>query len=218
MRIFLGIFCLVCVTTGSFLWVRGVKSTKPPIYVFPDMDWQAKYKPQGENHFFADHRDARPVITGTVARGSGLDELATFSDGYTYAPAISPVVYSGKNADGSFHVGFPMPLTHAFVELGRQKFTIYCSACHGALGDGNGITKQYGMVATPSYHDDRLRNMPEGEIFNTITHGKNTMLGYGDKLRAEDRWAVIAYVRALQLAAYAPASDVPAEHRVDLGL
>lgn len=218
MRIFLGIFCLVCVTTVSFLWVRGVKSTKPPIYVFPDMDFQDKYKPQGENHFFADHRNDRPVVTGTVPRGSGLNEAVTFSGDYAYQPALNPILYSGKNADESFYSGFPVAITHGLLELGQQKFAIYCSACHGVLGDGNGVTKQYGMVATPSYHDDRLRNMTEGEIFNTITHGKNTMLGYGDKLKAEDRWAIVAYVRALQLAAHAPVSDVPAEHRADLGL
>ena len=96
------------------------------------------------------------------------------------------------------------------IARGQQRFTIYCSPCHGALGDGQGITKPYGMTATPSYHDDRLRNMAEGELITTITNGKNTMMPYGDKLPPEDRWAVIAYLRALQRAQNGRLSDVPA--------
>ena len=99
---------------------------------------------------------------------------------------------------------------------GQSRYQIYCQPCHGTLGDGNGITKQYGMIATPSYHDDRLRGMAEGELFNTITNGKNTMSSYADKLSPDDRWAVIAYVRALQRAHHASVDDVPLEHRGDL--
>jgi mono/diheme cytochrome c family protein len=86
------------------------------------------------------------------------------------------------------------------------------------LGDGQGITKQYGMGATPSYHDDRIRNMSEGEIFNTITHGKGNMLSYADKLTVEDRWAVVAYVRALQRAEMGTPADVPPAHKTELGI
>jgi len=124
--------------------------------------------------------------------------------------------YAGKNADGSFLRGFPVEVTEQLVRRGQNRFQIYCQPCHGALGDGNGITKQYGMVATPSYQDDRIRNMPEGEIFNTITHGKNTMSSYADKLSPDERWAVIAYVRALQRAHHATIDDVPLENRGDL--
>ncbi len=99
----------------------------------------------------------------------------------------------------SVHV---IPRPHAELELILPQ---------GALGDGNGITKSYGMLTTPTYHDDRLRGMAEGEIFNTITHGKNTMLSYADKLSPDDRWAVVAYVRALQRAAHGTIQDVPAE-------
>ena len=91
---------------------------------------------------------------------------------------------------------------------GQDRYTIYCQPCHGAVGDGNGITKQYGMGATPTYHDPRLRDMAEGEIFNTITHGKGNMLPYNDKLLPEDRWAVILYVRTLQRAQTGTAADV----------
>ncbi len=105
-----------------------------------------------------------------------------------------------------------------FIERGRDRFTIYCSPCHGALGDGNGVTRKYGMGATASYHDDRLRKMAEGEIFNTVTNGKGQMNPYGDKLAPADRWAVIAYVRALQRAQTGTAKDVPADHRAEIGM
>ena len=102
---------------------------------------------------------------------------------------------------------------------GQERYNIYCQPCHGALGDGNGITKQYGMGITPTYHDDRIRQMAEGEIYNTITHGKNTMLPYADKLLPEERWAVVLYVRALQRAQSGTAADVSeASAKQSLGL
>ena len=111
-----------------------------------------------------------------------------------------------------------MSIDHQLLELGREKYDIFCAVCHGATGDGNGITKSYGMVATPTYHVDRLRGLAEGEIFDTITNGKNNMGPYGAKLRYEERWAVIAYLRALQLAQNATPDDVPHASRKDIGL
>jgi len=181
----------VVVLLLSVMGFRGMKSTRPPIEVFPDMDHQAKYKPQAESKFFADGRADRAIPVGTVPHGRTV----------------------GKAADGSFARGFPVEVTQALVQRGQNRYQIYCYPCHGALGDGNGITKSYGMVATPSYHDDRIRTMAEGEIFNTITHGKNTMFSYADKLSPDDRWAVIAYVRALQRAHHATIDDVPMENR-----
>lgn len=196
--------------------LRGTKFTQPPIYIFPDMDWQAKYKAQKENHFFADKRDDRPAVPGSIPRGQGWERVRVFSESFEYLPSLDPVLYSGKDDAGAFVRGFPVPVTHEFMARGQQKYTVFCSACHGALGDGNGITKQYGMIATPSYMDARLRDMAEGEIFNTITNGKNTMNGYGDKLSPEDRWAVIAYVRALQRARNSKVTDVPAAYQSTL--
>jgi len=112
-------------------------------------------------------------------------------------------------------------LDQAFIQHGRERFTIYCSPCHGAVGDGNGITKRYGMGTTPSYHDARFHQMAEGEIFNTITNGSPSkiMLPYADKLAPEERWAVVAYVRALQRAQTGAAADVvDATARQTLGL
>ena len=192
--------------TVSVMGFRGLRSTQPPIEVFPDMDRQAKYKPQATSKFFADGRAARVPDAGTVPRGRTTAADPDFL-------RADDAHYAGKNADGSFVRGFPVEVTQQLVERGQNRYQIYCQPCHGAVGDGNGITKQYGMVATPSYHDDRLRNMAEGEIFNTITHGKNTMMPYADKLSPDERWAVIAYVRALQRAHHAKIDDVPLERR-----
>ena len=218
MRYFIAIFAFSCVALVTILGFRGSKSTQTPVYVFPDMDFQAKYLPQGENKFFPNQMDDRPVVQGTVPRGYEPEVKDIFSEDFEYAQAENPSLYSGKNDEGEWYRGFPVPVTNELMELGREKYTIFCSVCHGALGDGNGITKQYGMIATPSYHDERLRTMAEGEIFNTITHGKNTMGSYGDKLKPQERWAVVLYVRALQQAQNASLEAVPANHRSELGL
>ena len=197
------------VLTVSIMGFRGMRSTQPPVEVFPDMDRQAKYKPQAASKFFADGRADRPIPAGAVPRGrsTAADPAFLRADDFRYA---------GKSADGSFARSFPIAVTEQMVRRGKDRFQIYCLPCHGALGDGNGITKSYGMVSTPTYHDDRLRAMAEGEIFNTITNGKNTMLSYADKLSSDDRWAVIAYVRALQRSQHATIDDVPLEKRGDL--
>ena len=196
----------------SIAGFRGRVSTRPPLEVFPDMDRQAKYKPQAESRFFADRRVDRPLPAGVVPRGrtEAADPAFLRSDDF---------LYRGRAPNGDFARGFPPELTvdRKFLERGRDRYTIYCAPCHGALGDGQGVTRAYGMVTTASYHDDRIRKMAEGEIFNTITNGKNTMASYADKLEAADRWAVIAYVRALQRARSGTLEDVPPEHRGDLG-
>lgn len=197
------------VLTVSIAGFRGMRSTQPPIIVFPDMDVQAKYKPQAASKFFSDGRADRPSPAGTVARGRSTAADPDFLQ-------ADDAHYRGKNADGTFVASFPVDVTETMIRRGQDRYAIYCQPCHGALGDGQGITKSYGMVATPSYHDDRLRNMTVGEIFNTVTNGKNTMQSYGDKLSPDDRWAVIAYVRALQRAQHATLADVPAAHQGEL--
>ncbi len=182
----------------SVLGLRGTKFTHPPMDVFPEwafpgMKRQPKPKPQGESKFFADGRADRPLPAGVVSR----DPLRN-----------DDTLYAGKASGGAWLRGFPVPVDAKLMARGKERYTIYCSPCHGAVGDGNGITKQYGMGATPTYHDPRLRDMAEGEIFNTITNGKNNMQSYADKLVPEDRWAVILYVRALQRAQTGRASDV----------
>ncbi|MEO0795743.1 MAG: cytochrome c [Verrucomicrobiota bacterium] len=182
------------------------------------MDIQAKYKPQGENEFFADRRDDRPPVPGAVLRGYNWDVKEVFDGEFQFAKAENPPKFTGKNAEGEWITEFPIEVTYDLMQTGQQKYEIFCLPCHGQIGDGNGITKKYGMVATPTYHDARLRDMAIGEYFNTITYGKNLMGAYGMKLNPEERWAVIAYVRALQLSQNATADDVPAQFRKELGL
>ena len=199
----------VVVLLLSVMGFRGLRSTRPPIELFPDMDHQAKYKPQAGSKFFADGRADRPLPAGTVPFGRDARQA---DPAYLRADDFR---YEGKLADGSFGRGFPaqIEVNRELIERGQGRYQIYCAPCHGALGDGNGITKSYGMLTTPTYHDDRLRGMAEGEIYNIIAHGKNTMMAYADKLTPDDRWAVVAYVRALQRAAHGTINDVPPELR-----
>jgi len=190
----------VCVLGVSILGFRGTTFTAPPIDLFPDwafpgMEVQPKHRPQSASAFFADGRSDRTPPARTVARGMLRDD---------------DHLHLGKSADGSFAAKLPAALKVdlSLLERGQDRFQIYCAPCHGALGDGNGMTKRYGMGATPTFHDARLRAMPDGEIFNTITNGKNTMMSYADKLSPEDRWAVVTYVRALQRAQQGAAADV----------
>jgi mono/diheme cytochrome c family protein len=192
----------VVVLLVSVLGFRGTKFTSPPMDVFPEwafpgMKHQPKYRPQAASAFFADGRADRPLPEHVVARG----ELR--ADDHRYR---------GKDAAGNWARGFPAALTidENFLRRGQERYVINCSPCHGILGDGNGVTKRYGMGSTPSYHDDRLRQMPEGEIFNTITNGSpnKVMFPYADKLAPDDRWAVVAYIRVLQRAENARANDV----------
>jgi mono/diheme cytochrome c family protein len=190
----------VCVLAVSILGFRGTTFTAPPIDLFPDwafpgMEVQPKHRPQAASDFFADGRSDRTPPARTVARGMLRDD---------------DHLHLGKAADGSFAAKLPAAVTvdFALLERGRDRYQVFCAPCHGSLGDGNGMTKRYGMGATPTFHDPRLRTMPDGEIFNTITNGKNTMMPYADKLSPEDRWAVVAFVRALQRAQQGTVADV----------
>ncbi len=202
MRIFLVIFLFLVIATVSIMGLRGSRSGKPPLEVFPDMDRQPRLKPQGSSGFFLDGRGDRPPVPGTVAFDS-FEEDEYYSTGM-------------KNRE--FGSGFPIAVTHELMELGREKYNIFCVVCHGETGDGNGITKKHGMTLTPTYHDQVRRDLSEGDIFNTITHGKNNMGPYGYKLRIEERWAVVVYLRALQRARNASIEDVAAHARGELGL
>jgi mono/diheme cytochrome c family protein len=196
----------------SVFGLRGTVFTSPPMDVFPEwlfpsMKYQPKFRPQAETTFFADGRADRLPPPHTVRA-----DMALRDDDHRYL---------GKSAAGVFSAGLPpaLPVDRKLIELGRDRYQIYCAPCHGALGDGNGITKRYGMGATATYHDARLRTMADGEIFNTITNGKNTMLPYADKLTPDERWAVVLYIRALQRAQQATAADVTdAAARKTLGL
>ena len=214
----LGLFLVGLFAVAGF---RGQKSEKPPIEIFPDMDHQPKVKAQAPSEFFADGRGNRQPVPGTVPMGyeapvskenpfpdEGKYRMVRYSTGTDY-------LNTGRFGN-QWGTGIPMPVTAELMQRGQERYTIFCGVCHGASGGGNGVAGQYGLVAIASFHQDRLRDMADGEIYNTITHGKNTMLGYGSKIPVDDRWAIVAYVRALQAAQTATLADVPPEERTKL--
>jgi len=165
-----------------------------------DMHDQPKYIPLRESTFFADDRSARPLVAGTVARGQLRDDA---------------LLYTGKVGDKDADV-FPFPIDATVMARGQERFNIYCSPCHGRTGQGDGMVVRRGYRRPPSFHQDRLRNAPVGHFFDVITDGFGAMPDYAAQIQVEDRWAIIAYVRALQLSEHATPADVPADHRADL--
>jgi len=189
-RVFRGFVCFVAAPV-ALLCAAGCRQ---------DMHDQPKYIPLRESTFFTDDRSARPLVAGTVARGDLHD------DALLYTGKIG-----GKDADV-----FPFPVDAAVMARGQERFNIYCSPCHGRLGLGDGMVVRRGYRHPPTFHQDRLRNAPAGQIFDVITNGFGAMPDYAAQIKVEDRWAIIAYVRALQLSEHASAADVPADHRGDL--
>ena len=144
---------------------RGSISRKPPIEVFPDMDRQMKLRPQESNRFFGNKRSSKHYVEGTIARGMPYQDI----------PVNTGMITGSTN----WVEINPLEITESFMERGRQRYDIYCLPCHGAAGDGKGITTKYGMVAVANFHEERIVSQPDGEIFNTITYGKNLMGPYG---------------------------------------
>ncbi len=193
---FFTFWALSLVVIVSIAGLRGGLSRKPPLEVFADMDRQPKLRPQTKAAFagFKDGLSSRLHVAGTVSR-----EAAREANDFA----------TGKNADGSWVDALPVPTTRELLQRGRERYGIYCAPCHGVAGDGNGVTTKFGMAAVAKLHDERLIKMADGEIFNTISNGKNLMLPYGDKLDPKDRWAVISYVRALQLSRLGKKEEIP---------
>ncbi len=221
LRGFLLISLLLTLAGVAVLGFRGEKTTNEPWELFPDMVRQMKVRAQSPLKFFADGRGPRLPINGTVPIGYEMPKAETnpppagaqmmprgFSAGTDYAD-------TGKMGN-NWGTGIPVPVTPELIQRGQQRFNITCAMCHGATAAGNGITKQYGLATVVTLQDDRIRKMADGEIFNTITNGKNTMMPYGPTLMVSDRWAIIAYLRALQRSQGATVADVPPEHRADL--
>lgn len=219
LRKFFIIYFFLLVLLVSALGLRGCKSSRTPLEVFPDMDRQNRTHEQGTSAFFADGRADRPKVPGTVPTTSSLE--AAYSH---LAPpdAFEENTYfgTGKLNDGSFGSGFPIDVNFDAFDRGEELFNRFCLICHGRTGDGEGVMKnpRYGYGTIASLLQQRIIDLPEGDIFNTITWGKNTMSPYGAKLRPEERWEVILYIRGLQRAASGSIDDVPAQHRGELGL
>jgi mono/diheme cytochrome c family protein len=192
---------------------RGGISRKPPIYIFPDMDRQLKLRPQNANGFFTNGFSSQLPVAGTVARSQPIQTVS----GPVYPFEDSPVNTGRVLGKTNFVENTPLPVTAQLLARGQQRFTIYCSPCHSQLGDGNGISKKIGaMLTVGNLHDKRIVELPDGEIFNTVSYGKGLMQGYAPQIPVEDRWAIITYVRALQLSWLGTVDDVPPELRANL--
>jgi len=157
-----------------------------------DMALQPKNRPLSPSDFFADGRSERPLVENTVSRISYADDA----------------LFVAKDANNS-----PLPVTRELLERGEGRYKIFCTPCHGLQGDGNGMVSMRGMKHPPSFHQDRLRQSPNGYFYDVITNGFGAMYGYSAQISARDRWAIVAYVRALQLSRNAKVADLPADVR-----
>jgi mono/diheme cytochrome c family protein len=192
---------------------RGGISRKPPIEIFPDMNRQFKLRPEKPNDFFANGVSSQLPPAGTIARSQPIQTLNGPVYGFEDAPVNTGLITGTTN----FIETNPLPVNEVLLQRGHERFDIYCAPCHGQLGDGNGITKTIGdMPAVANLHDKRIVEMPDGEIFNTISNGKGLMGAYGPVVPTADRWAIIAYLRALQLSWLGSTNDLSPAQQASL--
>lgn len=158
-----------------------------------DMHNQPKYRPLRASDFFSDGSSARPLVEGTIARGTLQTDAAFFT---------------GKNG-AMFVSDLPFPVTKDVLDRGQERFNIYCTPCHDTTGSGNGMVVQRGYPRPPSFHIDRLRTIEAGYFFDVMTNGFGRMPDYKAQVTPRDRWNIVAYVRALQLSQHAAPADVP---------
>jgi mono/diheme cytochrome c family protein len=230
LRYFFAAFFLVTCTVLALAGFRGQKSGLPPIEIFPDMDHQPKYQPQHPSSFFADGRAARKPVEGSIPLGYSIsgrfsqagakngvsvtaDRVTGGSPGFTNRPDYYNTGTMGK----VYGDGLPVTVSAKLLDRGEERYNINCAICHGKTGAGDGIVKQIGSWATvANLQDARIQSMPDGQIFSTITNGKNTMGAYGPQIAVEDRWAIIAYLRVLHRAQNGKVSDLTSEQRTEI--
>ena len=165
-----------------------------------DMHDQPKYVPLRQSTFFGDERSSRPLVAGTVARGHLREDT---------------LLHTGK-VGGADATIFPFAVDEKVMARGQERFNIYCSPCHGRTGQGDGMIVRRGFRRPPTFHQDRLRNAPVGQIFDVITNGFGAMPDYAGQIEPTDRWAIVAYLRALQLSQHGTVGDVPPARRSEL--
>ncbi|PSQ67594.1 MAG: quinol:cytochrome C oxidoreductase [Bacteroidetes bacterium QH_2_64_74] len=177
---------------------RGTQSDNPPFHMNLDMDFQQKFGPQEANPFFEDNAAMRTPVPGTVPRGELRDSSA---------------LYRARTEVGEYVEEIPIAVTRNVLERGQDRYNVHCSVCHGKSGAGNGIIMRgdYGYTPASSYHIDRLRNAPDGYLYDVIANGVRNMPAYGQKVPVMDRWAIVAYIRALQRSQNASPDDLPAD-------
>lgn len=177
---------------------RGGKSEEPPVHLFGDMDWQPKYQWGEASPLFPDGRAMRPVVDGTVAQGY-LAEDDAFN--------------RGKDEKGEFVARAPVTVDEQLMRHGQERFNIYCAPCHDQSGGGRGMVVQRGYPPPVDLSSDRVRAMPDGQVFDTITNGVRNMPSYRKQIPVADRWAIVTWVKVLGLSQHATINDVPADKR-----
>src|SRR5690349_21356492 len=213
MRYFLAIFLISIAVVVGLFGFRGTHFRHTSLYIFPDMEWQLKYRPQKPSAFFANGRTSQLPVPGTIPRSTPIQTTA----GAVYRYEDSPVNTGLIPGTTNYVEINPLPITAELLKRGQQRFTINCSPCHGQLAEGNGITKKINaMAVVANLHDARIVKMTDGEIFYVITNGRNLMGAYGPNVAVEDRWAIVAYVRALQFSELGSIDDVPEALRASL--
>ncbi|TAG09228.1 MAG: cytochrome c [Verrucomicrobia bacterium] len=216
MRYFFIIYALIALTVVGIFGLRGQHFSKPPVQIFSDMDQQDKLKAQKPSDFFANGQGGRLPVAQTQPRGfneDGKREMGGIPE-YEFGGQTG-YYYSGHVGD-YYGAGMPEELAltaenaESFIARGKERFGIYCAICHGASGDGQGITSQYGVPGIANFHLSNFQSAtyPDGRVFEVITHGKGQMGAYGANIPVRDRWAIVAYVRTLQAA---KAAQTPAK-------
>lgn len=202
---FIAVVALPLALTGC----RGMKSERAPIHPNPNMDHQQRFEEQEANPFFENGASMRMPVSGTVARG------------HLRTTANAPFEL-GRDASGQFVAANPMDVSAALLARGQERFNIYCTPCHGFVGDGRGIVmagnggQGFGFVPAPTYHSEFLRGVPDGYIYDVMANGVRSMPSYGHEIAPTDRWAIVAYIRALQRSQDARPDDVPEPERARL--
>ena len=215
LRFLFGVIIIAGVLALGFAGFRGQKTELTHIEWFDDMAHQPKFQPQHRNNFFGDGRAERQPVKGTVpigfqlpgryAQTGGSNNFGTFTS--------QPDYFSTGRMGEVYGDGIPEELAKGgidFVKRGQERFDIYCAICHGRAGAGDGVVKGFGLATVASLLAQPIAEQPDGKIFNTITHGRNTMGAYGPVITVEDRWAIVAYVRALQKAGSGKLAAAPA--------
>lgn len=190
---------------NRLLWAVVIGLTLMGIGCRYDMQDQPRYKAYKESDFFGDKRASRDLPEGTVARGLLRENKALYTGKKEVTGTVTPTTATDANGNTvitSFPDAveeFPVPVTKELVDRGEQRYNIFCSVCHGPTGNGDGMIVRRGFTKPPTYNDDRLRNAPVGHFFDVITNGYGRMNGYGSQIPVADRWAIVAYIRALQV-------------------
>ena len=192
----------VLLLATTLLSCRGQKTENPPMRTQLNMQFQERFNAQEENPFFEDGMAMRTPVEGTVARGMLRHDT---------------VLFNGVDEEGNYVNEIPFDLTRDFLYRGKDRYDIYCQMCHGATGNGQGIimTGQYGYVPAPTFHRADSYNMPDGELYSAIANGIRTMPSYATQIKVEDRWAIVAYMRALQKSQNVPEAEM---NRYDVDL